>query len=280
MPLTATTGGSKIIYCKDYVNELNKHSSPTEWKGSWLTTKCTVPDISHNRWIIYSTLEGLMSMDYQYRNCMDEVQPNCYDILDIHIAEIYNRDAFYPVLRYKPYAVTDLKTKNYYCANFEYDQSFRPLWKEYELFIISQLPNNKEFYYTSFLMAVQRTVYLWLMSVIKMFELKGTVPMMIIWGSSKKEKELYQIFQAVVIMEFDMTEVIRDTENNTQRNNYDIRLTLPLQVEKFEIEKCKFGDDTEFYDYIWEARRRNIHEVIDLRLNGLKCVGEDISDIV
>ncbi len=260
----------------DSSNELYKHLTSETWKGPEMHKECKLSDVSNFRIVTLDVMETLLFMDHQYRDCQKIVSPH-YSLADIRTSQSFREDYIHPILNYACYAYIDLKNKQFYCVTDFTDMGFRPIYKEYELLIIEHLVLNKEYYYSSFLLAVQRTCYLWLSMIVKCFEFRGTVPMTVYWGISKPEKDKYILYSCKIVMEYDIGEIQNQTESDVV-SCYNIKLGLPTHFFRNETEKAKFKDDQEFYDHLWNYRITTIKRQIEAAFGLLYC-DEDISDI-
>lgn len=265
------------ILCMDFSNEIYRYLTSETWKGEHMYKDCTLSDVSNFRTVTCSVLETLLFMDHQYRDRQNEVSPH-YSLADVRISQSFRDDYMHPILNYLCHAFIDLKEKHFYCVTDFTDMGFRPLYKEYGLFIIHQLVLNKEYYPTSFLLAVQRTCYLWLSRIVGCFEFRGTTAMTVYWGGSKPKKDKYTLYSCKIIMEYDISEVQYQTDTVVV-SYYNIRLGVPYDFYKTDVEKSKFKDDQDFYDQLWSHRTTAIKRQVEATCTALHC-HEDISDII
>ena len=271
----------KTFLMYDSSNELYPYLIPGTWRGSRIPKTFNV-DTENYRCIIYSVLDCLLFLDYQFRYQFAECSESVYDMSDVRITEIYRFDRFHQVLSYRVFPVVDTVNKGFYCFTSYNDLGFRPLFKEYELFLIDRMlldPSimKKEYYRTSFLLAVQRTCYLWLINIAPKFEMRGSCCMPIRWAHSKEEKKHYDLFTAMIHMEFDMSECFR-CDQPVLTALIDIKLSAPFNFERSKVDRDRFDSDQEFYDELWDLRFREVKKTLKTTLKSLKC-DEDISDI-
>lgn len=271
------TNTNPRIVLKDSSNELYKHLTPETWMGGTTYKECTLTDVSNFRMITTEIIETLLFMDHQYKDKQKQVSPH-YSLEDVCIRWSFREDIVHSVLDYSCCAFINVTEKNYYYATNLQDMSYRPLHKEYELFIIHHLPLNKEYYYTSFLLAVQRTCYLWLSRIVLGFEFRGSASMVVYWGSAKEGKDKYPLYSCRIVMEYDLSG-LQYHSDGTMVSYYNIRLGLPSHFFKTEVDKSQFKDDQEFYDQLWDHRVRTIQRHIDAVKGSLHC-DEDITDIL
>jgi hypothetical protein len=269
----------KVIEFKDSVQELYPYATPGQWQGEPIYHNCVLGNTENYREIMSSILNTLIWLDKQCRYKFTESH-HSYSISDIRTFEIYKNDEFKQVIAYRVFAVSDLMNRGFYCFTDYCDFNFRPLFKDYEMFIIDRMllddcVQKKEYFRSPFLLAVQRSVYLWLIECIGSFELKGSIGMPVRWAHSKQNKDHYDFYSAFVYMEFDMCECYRNGSSITSM--IDIKLSLPFDFKRDKIDKRNFKDDDDFYDQMWDGRRLEIFKLLGEKY-GLKC-NEDISDI-
>lgn len=264
------------ILCVDSSNELYKHLDSETWTGEKIYLDCSLKDTTDYRKMTGSIIKCLLFMDFQYRDRQQEVSPH-FSLVGIRTCESYLTSELQPMLCYNCSVVVDTVNSSFYCVTDYTDAGFRPLFKDYELFIIDNLVLQKEYYYCPFLLAVQRTCYLWLSNVIRSFEYRGTIVMTVFWGQCKPEKDYYGVYSCKVVLDFDFTQLQRNCDG-TFTSIYNIKLGLPTAFFKSRIEKKDFSGDQDFFNKIWTMRIRDIHRRLETKFRQLYC-DEDISDI-
>jgi len=182
------------------------------------------------------------------------------------------------MLSYHCCAEVDKENSSFYLVTDYTDLGFRPLFKDYEKFIISNLVFVEEYYELPFLLAVQRTAYLWLSNISTCFEYRGSVLMTVLWAYSNPELKHYDLFHCKIVLDFDLTECYSDGIKKITPV-FSIKLGLPSGLFRNTVVKSKFADDQDFYDHLWQLRISEIHKRIKEKYNDLLKCNEDISDI-
>lgn len=268
-----------LLEYQDSSNELYPELGPGTWLGDTAGRLCELKDTSSYRTIMTSITAALTFMDKQYRTKLAE-SSHAYGVSDCRICEIFRFEEFHQMLSYKVFTVCDTLNKGFYCFTEYCDFNMRPLFKDYELFLIDRLISDlgtlkSQYFRAPFLLALQRTCYLWLQAALQGFELKGSINMPIRWSHSKTHKNHYSLFTAYVRMEFDMTECIRNGNHITSL--IDLKLSLPSDFLKSKIKKSRFENDLVFFSELWKIRTDEIENRITAKY-GLRC-DEDISDV-
>ena len=264
------------ILVTDQTNELYVERTPLTWKGEVESKECKISDITDYRCVVGSMLDCLYYTDHQYRDQLKEASLH-YSLCGICASNVFKRGVMVPVLNYRVMAVSDISKGTFHFVTDVTDQGFRPLFKDYELFIIELLVLHKQFYRYPFLLALQRTCYLWLLSILKNFELKGSTVMKVIWAETKPEKDYYYLYSAMVTLDFDLTQCYGHTFG-VMTSVFDLVLGVPHFVTRKRIEKSDFDGDQDFHNHLWSLRIKTINDEIKNRNNSLYC-NEDISDI-
>jgi len=264
----------KTFWLRDSSNELYPFLVPATWSGPPIPKTCSIDTTSY-RHIIISLLDCLLLNDSQYRHQFAECLGTAYDQSEVRISEVYRHDKFHHVLSYRVFAVTDTVNKGFYCFTHYQDFSFRPLFKEYELFLINRLlaePGvlKKEYYRNSFLLAIQRTCYLWFIKIAECFEMKGSLCIPVRWAHSKEKKDHYDLFTARIEIEFDRTECFKG-DQSSMSSVIDMKISAPFAFHRSKIEKKRFEDDQAFYDELWDLRIAEIKKTLGDKYESLIC---------
>lgn len=263
----------KLVYVYDQMNELLKHVTSETFKGNKLGIIANA-DTSDYRKMVKSILRILKWMDMQYRYQQVDVSP-IYSFNEIRTYEMFRYNDFHHMLIYKVFAVVDSVNGGFFCFTEGADASLRPLHREYELFVISHLLTGAfdakgAYYRMPFLLALQRTVYLWLMKVTETYEFKGSMGMSVRWAYSQPHKDYYELYSCKVHMEFDMTERFPNPDG-TVTIGIDIRLSLPDSWKKNKIEKSKFNGDADFYSQLCTIREDELDGRLKVKFPTLYC---------
>lgn len=267
----------RVLTSFDSSFELYKDIKPEEWHTP-LIKQHKLEDPDDYRVCVYNALESLLHADLQYLDQQRLCTP-AYSLSGIETHEIYRYGQLHKVLSYKVYTVFDKKTKGFFCFTDAIDNSLRPLHKEYEIFVIENVESIlvKQYYKRSFLLALQRTCYLWLLAVCRNFELKGSLGFDVRWSHSNSNSDTYKLFSAAVHMEFDLTQT-KPCEDGFFTGFFDLKLSLPEHFRQNKILKSRFKNDQDFYDKLWEIRYNEITDKINAKYPSLVCT-ENISDI-
>lgn len=263
----------KLVYVYDQMNELSKHVTAETFKGNKLGITASA-DTSDYRKLVKSVLRILKWMDMQYRYQQTDVTP-VYSFDDIRTYEMFRYNDFHYMLIYKAFAVVDPVNGGFFCFTEGADASLRPLHKEYELFLIAHLltgtyDTKGAYYRLPFLLALQRTVYLWLMKVTETYEFKGSMGIAVRWAYAQPHKGYYELYSCKVHMEFDMTERFHNPDG-TDTIGIDIRLSLPDDWKKNKIEKSKFNGDADFYSQLCTIREDELDGRLKVKFPTLYC---------
>jgi hypothetical protein len=267
----------KILEFHDTTHELYPDLHPSAWEGHVERETTVLADTSSYRTILHSIVSALTFMDRQYYDRLTRSN-YLYDASDCRIIEVFRFESFRTMLEYNVFAVSDTLNNGFFCFTTYNQFGMRPLFKEYELLLIDRLlvdTPNKHYFKPPFLMAVQRTCYMWLQKSLSVFELRGEVGMPILWAHSKPRRDHYDMFCAWVWMQFDMAECVRSGDIITSK--ISIKLTMPTDLERSTLPKSDFKGDEDFHDQLWARRISIIEEKIGQKYT-LKC-DEEISDI-
>jgi hypothetical protein len=272
----------RSLKCKDSSNELYPHLTPDRWVGPLMDMPHD-PNTDTFRGIVLSVLECLLFTDFQYRGQLEECLGTAYDLTPARVTNIYRYSKIHAVLSYRIFSITDIATKGLVFFTHP-DQGFRPLFKDYELFLIDRLLEDigvlkKEYYRTPFLLALQRTCYLWLMKITHMFEMKGSLKIPVRWAHSKKGRDHYDLFTVKVEIEFDMTECYQENDKKHMTNVLDMKIGLPFEFVRSKVDKNQFKDDHSFYDELWNVRIDEIEKMLNEQYHKLLLCEENINDI-
>lgn len=241
-----------------YINqtyELYKHLSPREWT-KWEYSDHKLEDPKNYRNNVYNIIEYHLRTDLESSDMCTFHTADFSDYpSDIH--NIYRNEESRPVCSYSLTSICDTKFRGFYSYSDVISGVCRPLHREYFSFLVGTFYGQRKFCKYPFLLAVQRTCYLWLMAVCKNFELKGSVGFPVIWAHSNPKKDYYDLFSAYIFMDFDMT---RHTilGNNFSEVLIQIKLTQPTDLNRNKIDKNRYSDDQDFYDHLRDLRKRDI----------------------
>lgn len=263
----------KIIECYDSANEIFKYATIETLKGAPMKKVCAVGTENYRETIV-SILDCLLWMDMQYRYEMQETL-KAFSVRDIRTCEIYRFDDFYQMLSYQVFTVVDPNNRGFYTFNDYCDMSLRPLHKEYELFLIDNILIRtdlvQQYFRLPFLLAVQRTVYSWLMKACTAFEFKGSFGVDINWAHASDEKDYYNLFSCRIHVEFDLTERMVNSDG-TFTVRFDIKLSLPVDFRKcVPVLKSRFTDHYDFYNHLWAVRQEGINKKLQHNFPSLFC---------
>lgn len=264
-----------IIEAFDCAYELYKYMQPYQWAPCEAKT-LKVSDLSDYRVTMYETIDLLFHMDLQF----DDKQARSsvvYSMAPITTYSLFKNNDFIKVLGYVVFATYDNISRNFYCSTDPLDGSLRPLHEEYRLFIAANNVNRAHYYRRPFLLALQRTCYLWLLETCKRFELKGSVGFNVRWAEKNRKGTLYKLYTATVFMEFDLTKSYKFNETLTN-SEIEIRLSLPTGFKKSEISTSRFEHDFAFYDELWDIRLKEITDRLVAQFPNMKCTDETIED--
>ena len=217
---------------------------------------------------------ALPILDAQYSGGTQRESFEFYSMDDIVTSQCIEYDQKVNVLEYTVYTFSEHTTGNFFSVTNYLENDFRPLFKDYELFMIWNLVDNKEYYHLPFLLALQRTVYLWLMGIVHFFEFKGNVPLEVIWCRNKPDRAYYDIYRAEVQLSFDFSEVGHC--DGIHRNIIKLKLGLPSNFKRDYIHKSDYSSLKEFFDAFWDARAKRIHRKIYEVLFPLHCFEESV----
>lgn len=264
------------ILVVDQTNELYKERTSLTWEGTFDLKKCSLSDVTNYPAIIWHMLDCLYYADHQYRDQHKQSSPH-YSLCDIHTVNSFRGGAMVPTLNYRVFGVSDIGKKSFFLMTDPTDQGFRPLFKDYELFIIELLVLQKQYYWYPFLLAVQRTCYLWLLNLLPKFELRGATTMKVIWAETNPKRDFYYLYTATISLDFDLSQCYGNGDG-TMTSVLDLKLGIPHNLTRSKIPKSQFDDDRDFHNHLWSLRIKTITETIKNRKTSLYCT-EQISDI-
>ena len=259
-------------------------TQPSEWKEA--TKKlCIVEDVSDFKSMVARILDVLIYQTAQYFEHTREETFKAYSVLDINTVDVYACNVLAPRLKYEVTTFIDHTMGTFKSVSDLCTGQFRPLFKEYELFLIENILTysatiKKQYFNVPFLLGLQRCIYIWFLGMSKHFELRGSTPLKIYWAVSKPHSNVYDLYSAVIDVDFDFTE-IKEYIPKTSKHISSLRVSLPYDLQRSSVEKKEFTSDDDFFTHFWEIRIHNIHGAIRSKISELKqfiCT-EDISDV-
>lgn len=262
------------ISCMPSINELFVTSKLAPEKK---TLSCVLQDPSNERYSLYNIFECLLYAEAQYYGNIHAESYESYSVSDIVVSECFDRDQKHQVLEYTVYCFSDRTNGNFFCVTDYVENNFRPLFKDYELFMIWNLVDVKQYYQIPLLLALQRSVYIFLMGIVNFFEFKGSLTLPLYWCTDNPKKEYYDLFSSEIFLSFDFTETGKYS-NGTERNTIKLKLGIPANFKRDRVKKSDFESREQFFNAFWKIRIERIHKIIYGQLFPLYCY-ENIDDI-
>lgn len=254
------------LYSSSY--EIYKHISPKEWEKP-IYKELKLEDPSDYRQSVYNVLESLLFSDCQYSEEYSKVSME-FSTEPSNNHNIFRHNEMRPVCSYTVISTCDMLFNGFFCYTSQSSKICRPLHSEYLMFLTEVFFGEGFFYKLPFLLALQRTCYLWLMEICKRFELKGSVGFDVRWAHSDPKKDYYDLFSARVHMDFDMTQS-KTIGNGFMDMMFCIKLTPPDNLRRNKISKNSFAGDEVFYDSLWNIRLGEIEHKIQKNYPEMKC---------
>ncbi len=257
------------------------YTPPNQWTD-FKEIECTVKDIKDPRNIAASILDKLYHCTSQYFGHLKEESFEAYSMVDPVIVDMFRSNKLESRLKYSVVTYLDSKSCSFRSITDRINNGFRPLFKDYELFMIEKVlvdtTLRKEYFELPFLLGLQRSIYIWLLSLCNHFEHKGSLPVRVYWATSKPSKLVYKLYSAIVDIDFDFTESLRYSTSITG-HFLDLSLSTPRDFTKQIVEKREFRDNAEFYEHFKVARLNMVHAAIKAKITKsmqLYCTDEEL----
>lgn len=221
-----------------------------------------LPELPDHRGLISLLLQRCIWMDLYYEK--ENMKHSLfYKDTGIKTVKAFENDSFVPYLLYNCIACVDTVSRRFHFDSEE-DDTFSPLHKEYQYFMEDQEITCSKYRENPFYVAVQRTVYLWLIQFVEVAEFCGRFAMPVCWAYEKKGK--YRMNKCRIMLEFDL----RDSKvvGRNVYNFINLRLGRPYDLSSRIVESEGITSKSDFFREFWHTRLAVINKQLETMLYG------------